>query len=81
MQSEKDEDDALGSGSRHRRLLLSQSPKADHSNAGRLDFRNQRFETDRGQMRKMRKVPLTQKNERKMRTMQTRKHGKYGKCG
>ena len=36
--------------------LNSRSPKAGHPKAGRSDFRNQRFETDTG---KMRKVPLT----------------------
>ena len=39
--------------------LQSRSPKAGHPKAGRSDFRNQRFETDTGKMRKMRKVPLT----------------------
>ena len=41
------------------RLLFSRSPKAGHPKAGRSDFRNQRFETDTGKTRKMRKVPLT----------------------
>ena len=36
----------------------SQSPKAGHNDAGRSDFRNQRFEPDTGKMRTMRKVPL-----------------------
>ena len=40
--------------------LISRSPKAGHPKAGCWsDFRNQRFETDTGKMRKMRKVPLT----------------------
>ena len=38
---------------------MSRPPKAGHNKAGRSDFRNQRFETDTGKTRKMRKVPLT----------------------
>ena len=38
---------------------MSRSPKAGHPKAGRSDFRNQRFESDTGKTRKMRKVPLT----------------------
>ena len=72
----------------------SRSPKAGHPKAGRSDFRNQRFETDTGKTRKMRKVSLTPENKglrrfrrtktrktRKMRKMRTRKRGKCGKCG
>ena len=43
--------------------LTSQSPKAGHNQAGRSDFRNQRFKPDTGKMWKMRKVPLTQEKQ------------------
>ena len=40
--------------------LVSRSPKAaGHPEAGRSDFRNQRFEPDTAKMRKMRTFPLT----------------------
>ena len=39
--------------------FLSLSPKAGHNKAGRLDFWNQRFESDTAKMWKMRKAPFT----------------------
>ena len=41
----------------------SRSPKTGHPKAGRSDFRNQRFETDTGKTRKMRKVSLTHEKQ------------------
>ena len=61
--------------------IYSRSPKAGHPKAGRSDFRNQRFETDTGKMRKMRKVLLTPAKQGSEEIPKSEKRGKRGKCG
>ena len=61
--------------------IVSRSPKAGHPKAGRSDFRNQRFETDTGKMRKMRKVPLTPEKQGSEEIPQSKNAENAEKCG